>query len=160
MAAPSTAAADGAAGSMRRVVERKRAMKDTLAVGLATTRRITVDQPRTVGFMGEAARVYATPALVLDIERICRDLLLEHCDPGEDSVGTRIELDHLAATLLDQWVEITVTVDQVARRKVGFTLEAKDAVEPVARGRHDRFVIDVAKTEARLKAKAAKLKEA
>ena len=48
----------------------------------------------------------------------------------------------------------------MARRKVGFTLEAKDAVEPVARGRHDRFVIEVAKTEARLKAKAAKLKEA
>ncbi len=142
---------------VRRGVGRKRAMKDTLAVGLATTRRITVDKPRTVGFMGKAARVYATPALVLDIERICRELLLEHCDPGEDSVGTRIELDHMAATLLGQWVEITVTVDQVARRKVGFTLEAKDAVEPVARGRHDRFVVEVARTEARLQAKAAKI---
>ncbi len=132
-------------------------MKDTLAVGLAATRRITVDKPRTVGFMGEAARVYATPALVLDIEQACRELLLEHCDPGEDSVGTRIELDHIAATLLGQWVEITVTVDQVARRKVGFTLAAKDAVEAVARGRHDRFVVDLARTEARLQAEAAKI---
>ena len=134
-------------------------MKDSLTVGLATTRRITVDKSRTIGFMGEAVRVYATPALVLDIERICRALLLEHCDPGEDSVGTRIELDHMAATLLDQWVEITVTVDEVARRKVGFTVKAEDAVEAVARGRHDRFVVDIAKTEARLKAKAAKLAE-
>lgn len=135
-------------------------MKDTLAVGLAKTKRITVDKPRTIGFMGEAVRVYATPALVLDIERICRELLLEHCDPGEDSVGTRIELDHMAASLLDQWVDITVTVDEIARRKVGFTLKAEDAVEAVAKGRHDRFVVDVAKTEARLKAKAAKLAEA
>ncbi len=134
-------------------------MKDTLAVGLATTKRITVDKPRTIGYMGEAVRVYATPALVLDIERICRELLVEHCDPGEDSVGTRIELDHMAATLLDQWVDITVTVDEVARRKVGFTLEAEDSVEAVARGRHGRFVVDVARTEERLKAKAAKLKE-
>ena len=135
-------------------------MKVSLTVGLATTRRITVDKPRTIGFMGEAVRVYATPALVLDIERICRELLLEHCDPGEDSVGTRIELDHMAASLLDQWVDITVTVDEIARRKVGFTLKAEDAVEAVAKGRHDRFVVDVAKTEARLKAKAAKLRQA
>ena len=142
---------------MRSAVERKRAMKDTLAVGLTTTKRITVDRPRTIGYMGEAVRVYATPALVLDIERICRELLLEHCDPGEDSVGTRIEIDHLAATLLDQWVDITVTVDEVTRRKIGFTVAVADAVEAVARGRHGRFVVDVARTEERLKAKAAKL---
>lgn len=135
-------------------------MKDSLAVGLTKTRRIIVDKGRTIGFMGEAVRVYATPALVLDIERTSRELLLEHLDPGEDSVGTRIELDHMAATLLDQWVDITVTVDEVARRRVRLTITAADAVEPVAKGKHDRFVVDVAKTEARLQAKAAKLEEA
>ena len=56
--------------------------------------------------MGEKARVYATPMLVRDIEIACRDLLLEHLDAGEDSVGTRVELDHLAATLMGMKVEL------------------------------------------------------
>jgi predicted thioesterase len=132
-------------------------MKDSLAVGLAKTRRIIVDEPRTIDFMGEALRVYATPALLRDIEHTCRDLLLEHGEAGEDSVGTRIELDHTAATLLGQWVDITVTVAAVDGRRVSFEVGAADAVEPVAKGRHGRFVVDIAKTGERLKAKAAKL---
>ncbi len=73
-------------------------MKDSLVVGLSTTRRITIDRERTIAFMGEEGRVYATPRAVQDVEATCRDLLLEHLDEGEDSVGTRVELDHLAAT--------------------------------------------------------------
>ncbi len=60
--------------------------------------------------MGEKARVYATPMLVRDIEIACRNLLLDHLDPGEDSVGTRVELDHLAATLMGMKVELTATI--------------------------------------------------
>jgi predicted thioesterase len=132
-------------------------MKDSLAVGLVETRRITVDEPRTIDFMGESLRVYATPALVRDIEHTCRDLVLAHAEVGEDSVGTRVELDHLAATLLGQWVEITVTVVGIDGRRVRFAVTAEDAIEPVAKGRHDRFVTDLAKTAQRLRAKAAKL---
>ncbi|MCW5637158.1 MAG: LysR family transcriptional regulator, partial [Rubrivivax sp.] len=75
-------------------------MKPTLQPGLAAEVSFEVDRARTIDFMGEAARVYATPVLVRDIEVACRDLLLAHLDPGEDSVGTRVEIDHLAATLL------------------------------------------------------------
>jgi predicted thioesterase len=133
-------------------------MKSTLAVGLTKTRRITVDRPRTIDFMGEALRVYATPELVRDIEVTCRELILEHLDPGEDSVGTRVEIDHMAPTLLDMWIDVTVTVAEVKGRLVTFDVSAKDAVEPVAKGRHIRFVVDHAKTGERLQAKAAKLK--
>ncbi len=72
-------------------------MKDTLRPGVSRTNRITVDRDRTIGFMGEEARVYATPRLVSDIEMTCRNLLLEHCDAGEDSVGVEVALKHLAA---------------------------------------------------------------
>jgi len=72
-------------------------MKTTLVPGLTTTREFAVDRERTIDFMGEEARVYATPMLVRDIEVTCRELLLAHLDPGEDSVGTRVEIDHLAA---------------------------------------------------------------
>jgi len=131
-------------------------MKATLAPGIDATTRLTVDRDRTIHFMGESARVYATPALVRDIEMTARDLLLAHLDPGEDSVGTRVELDHIAATLLGMMVEITVRVVDVKGRAVTLEVEGRDSVEPICRGRHHRFVVDVKKTEERLAAKAQK----
>jgi len=131
-------------------------MKPSLAAGASRTVRITVDRGRTIDFMGEAARVYATPMLVLDIEVACRELLLEHLDAGEDSVGTRVELDHLAATLLGMTVELTVTIDSVEGRAVALAFTGSDGIDTICRGRHHRFVVDVAKTAERLAAKAKK----
>ena len=131
-------------------------MKPTLQPGLEAHARFDVDRERTIDFMGEAARVYATPMLVRDIEMTCRDLLLAHLDAGEDSVGTRVEIDHIGATLLGMPVVLTVRVAEVAGRAVVFEVEGRDAVEPIVRGRHSRFVVDVAKTAQRLAAKAEK----
>ncbi|MGE5103326.1 MAG: thioesterase family protein, partial [Betaproteobacteria bacterium] len=58
-------------------------MQQSLAPGLGGTTRLTVDRERTIDFMGEKARVYATPMLVRDIEIACRDLLRPHLDAGE-----------------------------------------------------------------------------
>jgi len=135
-------------------------MKASLVAGLQTTNRIAVDRPRTIDFMGEAARVYATPMLVRDIEMTSRELLLPHLDAGEDSVGTRIELDHLAATLLGMTVEITVRILEVNGRAVSLEFEGRDGVEAICRGRHGRFIVDVKKTEQRLAAKAQKAQQA
>ena len=131
-------------------------MKPTLQPGLEAQARFDVDRERTIDFMGEAARVYATPMLVRDIEMTCRNLLLAHLDAGEDSVGTRVELDHLAATLMGMKVELSVRVNEVQGRAVSFEVEGRDNVEPVCKGRHQRFVVDVKKTEQRLAAKALK----
>lgn len=131
-------------------------MKDTLVPGLEKIRRITVDTDRTIDFMGDELRVYATPKLVHDVEHACRDLLLEHLDEGEDSVGTRIEIDHLAPTMLGMWVEVTVTIAALEGRLVTFEVGARDTIEEVAKGRHMRFIVDTAKTAQRLSAKAAK----
>ena len=83
-------------------------------------------------------------------------MLLAHLDPGEDSVGTRIELDHLAPTPLGMRVELKVTVAEVKGRAVALEFEGRDNVETICRGTHRRFVVDVKKTEERLAAKAAK----
>jgi predicted thioesterase len=132
------------------------AMKDTLRPGASKTRRLTVDRERTISFMGEEGRVYATPSLIRDVEGTCRELLVEHSDAGEESVGMEISLRHLAPTLLDMEVEITATVAAVDGRKVMFEISAKDEVEPIATSTHTRYVVDVAKRQERLKAKAAK----
>ena len=131
-------------------------MKASLTAGVSATSKVTVDRERTIDFMGEKARVYATPMLVRDIEVACRELLLQHLDPGEDSVGTRIELDHLAATLMGMSIELKVTVAEVKGRAVTLDVEGRDSVDAICRGKHQRFVVDVKTTEARLAAKAKK----
>ena len=133
-------------------------MKSSLAAGISAVRELGVDRDRTIDFMGEAARVYATPMLLRDIEMTCRELLLAHLDPGEDSVGTRVELDHLAATLLGMKVRIEAQVIEVKGRAVTFDATAHDGLDTICRCRHGRFVVDVKQTEARLAAKAQRAK--
>jgi predicted thioesterase len=131
-------------------------MSETLKAGLTLTRRITIDRERTISFMGDECRVYATPLMLYDVEFACRDLLLEHLEPGKDSVGTRVELDHVGATMLGMWAEITVTLASVNGAAVSFDFTVRDAVEEVARGKHNRFIVGIEKTAQRLKAKLAK----
>ena len=131
-------------------------MKPTLQAGLKHTSRFEVSRDRTIDFMGEKARVYATPMLVRDVEIACRELLLPHLEAGEDSVGTRIELDHLAATLQGMAVELEVELTGLKGRAASFSVQGKDSVEPICRATHQRFVVDVATTEKRLAAKSAR----
>src|SRR5215468_866630 len=112
-------------------------MKPGLHPGTSRVNRITIGPERTISFMGEDARTYATPATIRDIEYTCRDLILEHADPGEDSVGMEVAIKHLAPTLLGMTVEIAVRVLAVDGRKVSFD-------------------VDKAKTFERIKAKAAR----
>mgnify|MGYP001197210608 CR=1 FL=1 len=131
-------------------------MKPSLQPGVATTARVAIDRERTIDFMGEKARVYATPMLVRDIEVACRELLLAHLDAGEDSVGTRVELDHTGATLMGMQVELQVRIAEVQGRSVTFEVSGSDGIDAICQCRHQRFVVDVAKTEQRLAAKAQK----
>jgi fluoroacetyl-CoA thioesterase len=132
-------------------------MKPSLRPGLSRVNRITIDRERTIGFMGEEARTYATPAMIRDIEYTCRDLIVEHADPGEDSVGMEVAVKHLAPTLMGMTVEIAVRVIAVDGRKVSFEATVKDELDQVGAGTHTRFVVEKAKAFERLKAKAARL---
>ena len=131
-------------------------MKATLQPGLKHTAKMEVTRDRTIDFMGEKARVYATPMLVRDIEVACRNLLLQHLDAGEDSVGTRVELDHLAASLQGMPITLEVEITAVNKRAVTFTVVGSDGIDTICRATHNRFVVDTAATEQRLADKAKK----
>ena len=131
-------------------------MKKSLAPGLATRKELTVDEGRCIGFMGKEGMVYATPRMVSDVEYTCRDFLLQHLDPGEDSVGAHVSIDHLAATPMGLKVTIDAKITEIDRRKVTFEFSVHDPVEQVGRGKHVRFVVETAKTRERLAAKRAK----
>lgn len=135
-------------------------MRTTLTAGTSRRERVSIDGPRTIGFLGEELRIYGTPSMVGDVEYACLRLIGEHLDEGESSVGIHVEMDHLAATPLGQAVEIEVKVESVEGRKVTLEAEVRDALETVGRGRHVRFIIDVARQAERLREKAKRISAA
>lgn len=131
-------------------------MKPSLKPGLSHTKKITVDEPRVISFMGDDCRVYATPRIISDVEYTCRNFLLEHLDPGEDSVGTKVNWEHVGPALLGAEVTISVKLVQADGRRVTFEAEVADGADAVARGTHERFIVDVQKVRERLLKKKAR----
>jgi len=129
-------------------------MKPTLKPGLAATKKITVDEPRVISFMGDDCRVYATPRIISDVEYTCRDFLLGHLDAGEDSVGTKVNWEHVGPALLGADITISIKVVGVDGRRVTFEASVNDGADAVARGTHERFIVDVQKVRERLLRKA------
>ncbi len=129
-------------------------------VGASLNRKIMIDVPRTIDFLGETLRVYSTPSMVRDVELACRDLLLQFCDQGEDNVGTGISLSHKGSTLLGMTVEVTVSIKAVEGRRVSFATLVRDGDEEISSGEHGRFVVDIEKVRARMAEKAAKVRGA
>lgn len=132
-------------------------MTGTIEPGATARCELVVDDTRTIRFMGDDFRVYATPEIVWDAEMLCRDLLLEHLPAGHDSVGARVEIDHLAAGLPGSTVWIEVTVIEVAGRHVTFAFEVRDDFELIATGHHRRVAVSLPATLDRLAAKRRRL---
>ena len=133
-------------------------MKNTLKIGIETIQRIIIDTNRTIAFMGEELRVYSTPSMVLDIERVCKNILDEHLNEGQSSVGARGEIDHLGATLIDMWVDINAKITEIDRRRILFSVEIHDQTgDKVGNCKHTRFVVDLDKQKQRLDEKKSRL---
>ena len=131
-------------------------MKTSLTLGTSLKRRIEIDRDRTIDFMGDELRVYSTPSMVSDMEYTCRDLIMDHAEDDEDSVGAHVSVDHLAPTLLGMWVDVTATVTAVEGSRINFDVEVRDTIEQVGHGRHVRFMINKEKQAGRLRKKAAR----
>ena len=132
-------------------------MRDTLQPGLEGDRNWKVDAERTIGFMGDELRVYATPWMVRDIEETARLLVGAHLDEGEESVGAHVSVDHLGATLLGMTVAVSVKVVEVDGRRVTLDAEVHDGIDLVGKARHVRFVIDRDRQRERLERKRARI---
>src|SRR5512139_2892781 len=131
-------------------------MKPSLKAGLAHTRKITVDESRVISFMGDDCRVYATPRIISDVEYTCREFMLSHLDPGEDSVGTKVDWEHVGPALLGAEVTLSIKILQVDGRRVVFEAKVDDGADAVAHGTHERFVVEVQKLRERLLKKKAR----
>jgi fluoroacetyl-CoA thioesterase len=106
--------------------------------------------------MGDDCRVYATPRIISDVEYTCREFLLAHLDPGEDSVGTQVHWHHVGPALLGAEVTIAIKVMKVEGRRVTVEAKVSEGADAVAHGTHERFVVDVQKVRERLLRRAKK----
>ena len=100
---------------------------------------------------------------VLDLEPVAvvaREFIDEHVSDEMNSVGARVEIDHMGPTLIGMHVDITVTVTEVKGPKVAFEFEIHDELDQVGRGKHLRFVVALDQQKERLVAKRAKFDEA
>lgn len=126
-----------------------------IQVGAKGEFRMLVTGEVAINFLGdEDARVLATPHLVGQLEMTCRNLVKPMLDEGCDTVGTYLELKHLAATPLGMAVRFEAEILRVEDRRVTFRVTAHDEKEKVAEGVHERFIINVARFAARVKQKA------
>jgi len=98
--------------------------------------------------------VFATPCLGGLMERVSAELINEHLNPGEQSVGVSMNLKHTAATPLGMKVRVRTEVIAVEGRKLTFKLEAFDEVEKIGEATHERFIIVADKFNARVAEKA------
>ncbi|HVS07924.1 MAG TPA: thioesterase family protein [Candidatus Dormibacteraeota bacterium] len=99
--------------------------------------------------------VLATPVLCHWFESAAVRAIAEQLEPGEASVGTRVGFEHLKATPVGMQVRVIARVAAVDGRRVDFEISAFDEVELVARGTHQRVVIDLERFLARVQGKRA-----
>jgi len=138
-------------------------VKETLRPGLEATFRYRVPESKTVARIYEEAPdfqmmppVLATGYLVALTEWACIELVKPHLDwPGEQTLGTHVNLSHVAATPPGFTVEVRARLTAVEGRKLGFAVSAHDGVDTITEGTHERHVIDAARFATRVAAKHA-----
>jgi predicted thioesterase len=111
--------------------------------GLTGEHSITVTEALTAQAMGSGdLPVFATPAMIALMEAAAVAALSGYLAEGETSVGTLVEIKHLAATPLGQVVRAQATITAVEGRQITFTVQAWDAQDLVGEGKHVRRVIE------------------
>jgi predicted thioesterase len=125
-----------------------------LAPGLKHSQTVVVTEAMTPAHLrADPIRVLATPEMVRLVEQTAVQGLQPLLKPGQATVGTRIDLAHLAATPEGMSVTVTVEVTAVDRRRLSLRFEVRDEAEKVGEGTHERFIIDREQRLPRLQAK-------
>ena len=98
-------------------------------------------------------QVFATPMMVTIMENAALNAIRDYLEPGESAVGTVVNVRHLAATPVGHMVTATAEVTKVDGRRIEFTVSARDEIEEIGTGTHERMVVDMARLDKKLAAK-------
>ena len=116
-------------------------------LGATKERKVKINSNQTTSFLWEGENVFSTPAMISEMEETCRLLLKEQfiSDAEWDSVGTVVNIKHLATTPIGTEVLLKSKVISVNGRRVMFDVEAFDKIEKIGQGQHERFIINIPK---------------
>ena len=132
-----------------------------LAAGLKFSRTVTVTDDMTPAHLRqEPIRVLSTPDMIRLIEQTAIEATQPHLPAGQTTVGTRVDVAHLAATPVGMTLTITVELTEVDRRRLAFRVEVRDELDECGKGTHERFIIDGAQRMPRLQDKVNRWKQA
>ena len=98
-------------------------------------------------------QVFATPMMVTAMENAALNAVRDYLDPGESAVGTGVNMRHLAATPVGHRITAEAEVTKVDGRRIEFNVSARDEIEEIGNGTHERMVVNMDRLNARLRAK-------
>ena len=128
-----------------------------IPVGTKSEQRLLVTNENAITFLGpEGPRVLSTPHMIGYMERTSRDTVLPLLDAGYDTVGTHVNVSHLAAAPIGASVTFRAEVIAVEDRRIQFRVEAWDEQEKLGEGTHERTIINIAKFATRMAQKSRK----
>jgi fluoroacetyl-CoA thioesterase len=118
--------------------------REIIKIGMSAERTLVVPPEHTVGhFVRGMPMVYATPMMILEMEMASGDAINRHLEPGWITVGTEVDIRHLAATPVGAKVRTTARVIAVERRVIRFEVEAFDDSRRIGEGRHARGLVNL-----------------
>jgi fluoroacetyl-CoA thioesterase len=135
-------------------------LEEKVLAGLRGRAALTVGEEHTAPRIGSGkVRVLATPVMINLIEAAALDAVEQLLPAGHQSLGTRLDVRHIAATPVSMRVEATAEVVRVEGRSIFFRVEARDEKELIGDGTHERVVVNVSKFDQRVQRKLLDLGE-
>ena len=126
-----------------------------MTIGLKGHLEQTVTEEVTADRIGSGlVKVFATPMMIALIEQTCNESVVPFLEEGQGTVGTHVDVSHCAATPVGMQVWCDSELVEIDRRRLVFAVKAFDECGLIGEGRHERFIIDSAKFQAKIDAKA------
>src|ERR1700680_70775 len=118
--------------------------REIIKIGMSAERTLVVPPERTVGhLLPGMPMVYATPMMILEMEMASGDAINKYLEPGWVTVGTEVDIRHLAASAVGAVIRTTARVIAVERRVIRFEVEAFDDKRRIGEGRHARGLVNL-----------------
>ena len=127
-----------------------------LEIGIKHTKSEMVEEKNTAGALGSGLLpVYATPAMILLLEATCAEAVAPLLDEGNTTVGTKLDIEHVAATPIGLEVTCNCELFEIDRRRLAFKVEITDKAGVIGRGTHERFIVAGEKFMEKVSAKSS-----
>ena len=134
-------------------------MEFDIKIGTTKERVIKTNSNQTTSFLWEGENVLSTPSMISELEETCRLLLKDFFlkEKEWDSVGTIVDIKHIAMTPVGSIIRLKAVIESVNNRRVMFNVEVFDDIEKIGEGKHERFIINIAKFKSKFEEKKGKL---